>query len=241
MKRIVPVAAIVLAFVFLLPVGVLAQRPAVDLDAPDRPAEEKARDEFSKPLEMLEWIGVEPGSVVVDFHAGSGYTTWILSEWVGPDGVVFTEMSGRRAAPLLERLETGDLAEQQNIVYVDALSKLPTDSLDLFLTVRNYHDVAPERIPMFLDEVERALAPGGLFVVVDARAPEGRDEEGHRIADEVIVSEVTAAGFDLVESSELLANPEDDHEGADWETRDQVDQSLLKFRAPTGEADAASP
>ncbi len=218
-----------------LPVVGLAQRAAVDLDAPDRPAEEKARDEFSKPLEMLEWIGLEPGAAVVDFHAGSGYNTWILSQWVGSDGVVFTEMSGRRAEALLERLESGDLADAGNVIHVDAISKLPTDSLDLFLTVRNYHDLSPDEIPAFLAEVDRVLVPGGLFVVVDARAPEGRDEEGHRIADEVIVSEVTGAGFELVDSSEMLTSAGDDLEGADWETREQVDQSLLKFRAPAGE------
>lgn len=231
MKTIHRTLPFLLVALLALPVAGMAQRPAVELDAPDRPAEEKARDEFSRPLEMLEWVGLEPGAAVVDFHAGSGYNTWILSRWVGPEGVVFTEMSGRRAEALLDRLESGDLADAGNVVYVDAISKLPTDSLDLFLTVRNYHDLAPGQIPAFLAEVDRALVPGGLFVVVDARATEGRDEEGHRIADDVIVSEVTAAGFELVESSEMLANPDDDHEGADWETRDRVDQSLLKFRA----------
>lgn len=234
MKRIRTIVAPALIALLTVPALSLAQRPAVDLDAEDRPAEEKARDAFSKPLEMLEWIGVEPGDVVVDFHAGSGYNTRVLSEWVGSEGVVFTEMSGRRAEALLERLESGDLADDENVVYVDALSKLPTDSLDLFLTVRNYHDIDPGEISSFLAEVDRVLAPEGLFVIVDTRAAEGRDEEAHRIADEVIVSEVTAAGFELVESSELLANPEDDHEGADWENREALDQSLLKFRAPAG-------
>lgn len=228
-------ALFVMIALLSLPVVGLAQREAVDLDAPDRPAEEKVRDEFSRPLEMLEWIGLEPGAVALDYHAGSGYNTWILSRWVGSEGVVFTEMSGRRAEALLERLESGDLADAGNVVYVDAISKLPSDTLDLFLTVRNYHDVDPDQIPAFLAEVERVLAPGGLFVVIDARAPEGRDEEGHRIADEVIVSEVTGAGFELIDSSEMLATSADDLEGADWETREQVDQSLLKFRAPAGE------
>lgn len=206
----------------------------VDLDDPTRPAEEKARDAHSKPLEMLAWLEVGEGDVVLDFHAGGGYNTWVLSKWVGPAGVVFTEASGRRAEGLVARLETGDLADAGNVVHVEALSEVADDTLDLFLTVRNYHDVDVERIPEFLGEVKRTLKPGGTFAVVDARAAEGRDEEAHRIADAVIVAEATAAGFEHVASSELLANAEDDHQGADWETRDQVDQSLLRFRAPAG-------
>ncbi|MDX1622764.1 MAG: hypothetical protein R3199_02140 [Gemmatimonadota bacterium] len=210
----------------------VAQQARVDLDDPERPEEDRLRDEFSKPLAMLEWAGLEEGDVALDFHAGAGYNTWVLSEWVGPEGVVFTEMSGRRAEALKERLATGDLADAGNVVYVDALAKVPDDTLDLFLTVRNYHDIPVDRIPEFLAGVERTLRPGGLFVVVDARTDEGRDVDAHRIADEVIVEEVTAAGFELLGSSELLANPEDDHAGPRWERREQVDQSLLKFRVP---------
>lgn len=230
-----------IALVALSAVPGLAQQSRVDLDAPDRPEEDRLRDEFSKPIRMLEWVGLEEGDVALDFHAGGGYNTWILSEWVGAEGVVFTEMSGRRAEPLMERLASGDLADAGNIVHVEALSSVPDDTLDLFLTVRNYHDVEPERIPLFLGEVGRTLKPGGLFVVVDVRADEGRDEEAHRIADGVIVEEVTAAGFEHLESSELLANPEDDRVGPKWEEREKLDQSLLKFRAPTEAEPTAEP
>ncbi|MBA3584034.1 MAG: hypothetical protein H0W36_05815 [Gemmatimonadetes bacterium] len=68
--------------------------------------------------------------------------------------------------------------------------------------------------------------------MIDARAAEGRDEEAHRIADDVIIVEVTAAGFELVDSSELFANPDDDHVGGKFDQRDSLDRSLLKFQKP---------
>jgi predicted methyltransferase len=211
------------------------QNAAVDLADPARVAEDRARDEFSKPIEVFEWVGVEPSDVVVDFHAGSGYNTWILSQWVGPEGVVFAESPARYAEDLKIRLESGDLAGAGNVVYVDEVSALPTDSLDLFFTSRNYHDIPADEIPELLAEVDRALVPGGILVVIDARAAGGRDTEAHRIADQVVIEEVTAAGFELIDQSEMLANPEDDHVGPKWDQREQLDQSLLKFQAPAEE------
>ncbi|MGH7542606.1 MAG: class I SAM-dependent methyltransferase [Gemmatimonadota bacterium] len=214
------------------------QNVAVDLADPTRAAGDRARDEFSKPIEVLEWVGVEPGDVVVDFHAGSGYNTWILSKWVGPEGVVFAESPERYAEDLKIRLESGDLAGAPNVVFVDQVSALPTDSVDLFFTSRNYHDIDAAEIPGFLSEVDRVLVPGGTFVVIDARAAEGRDTESHRIADQVVIDEVMAAGFELVDQSEMLANPEDDHVGPKWDQRERLDQSLIKFRAPAEGAEA---
>ena len=51
----------------------------------------------------------------------------------------------------------------------------------------------------------------------------------------MIVSEVTEAGFELVEENDLLANPADDHVGPKWDQRDSLDRSLIKFRKPAGE------
>lgn len=227
--------------VIFLAAPMRAQEAPVDLNDPARTAEDRARDTHSKPIEVFEWIGLEPGDVVVDFHAGSGYNTWIMSKWVGPEGVVYTEMPESMSENLRTRLESGDLADAGNVIYVDDIAALPTDSLDVFFTSRNYHDVDAPEIPQFLTEVRRALKPGGLFVVIDARAAEGRDEEAHRIADQVVIEEVAAAGFELVEKSEMLANPEDDHVGPKWDQREQLDQSLIKFSAPDEPAEPAEP
>ena len=223
--------------VLLLALGApaLAQEPTVDLNAPGRRPAEVARDASSKPVEVLEWIGLERGAAVADLYAGSGYHSWIFSQWVGPEGIVFSQ-SSFRPDTLKARIESGDLAAAGNVVYLATIQELPDDSLDLVFTDRNYHDMPEDRIGEILEMIQAKLKPGGLFVVIDARAAQGRDKEAHRIADDVIVSEVTAAGFEMVESSEMLANPEDDHVGGDFESRDTLDRSLLKFRKPAGHA-----
>lgn len=225
------VLTIVVALFALATTAPAQDAPPVNLDDPDRPESERERDRWSKPIEVLEWIGVEPGDDVVDYHAGSGYATWILSRWVGPEGTVYAEMPGGDDE-LEERIETGDLAEVGNVEFVAGIDELPTDGLDLFYIVRYYHDIDAGDAPSFLDEVGRTLRPGGLLVVIDARTDEGRDEDAHRIADDTVIDEITAAGFELVESTDLLANPDDDHEGAGWDNRNRLDHMALKFRWP---------
>lgn len=210
----------------------LAQEPSVDLAASGRRASEIARDASSKPVEVLEWIGLERGAAVADLYAGGGYHSWIFSQWVGPEGIVFSQ-SARMPDSLKARIDSGDMSSG-NVVYVASIAELPDDSLDLVFTDRNYHDMPEERVEEILATIKGKLNPGGLFVVIDARAAEGRDKEAHRIADAVIVAEVTGAGFELAESSEMLANPADDHVGGDFENRDTLDRSLLKFRKPAG-------
>jgi predicted methyltransferase len=217
----------------LLPLGALwAQEISVNLDAEGRPTDEKARDATSKPMEVLGWIGVEEGDVVLDIQAGGGYHTWIFSDAVGPEGKVYSQ-SDYQPESLQARIAAGATPEA-NVTFVSNALEVPNGSLDLVFTDRNYHDVGMDQIPTWLGTLMSKLKPGGLFVVIDAEASEGRDEESHRIASDVIMSEVTGAGFEFVEDSDMLANPQDDHVGPKWEDRDSLDRSLIKFRKPGG-------
>jgi len=215
----------------VLPFGALsAQDISVNLDAEGRPADEKARDATSKPMEVLDWIGVEEGDVVLDIQSGGGYHVWIFSDAVSPEGKVYSQSSFKPES-LQARIAAGATPEA-NVTFVSRADEVPDGSLDLAFTDRNYHDVDADQIPTWLGTIMSKLKPGGLFVVIDAEAAEGRDEEAHRISSDVIKSEVTAAGFELVEESDMLANPADDHVGPKWEERDSLDRSLLKFKKP---------
>jgi predicted methyltransferase len=54
-----------------------------------RPAADKMHDANRKPAESIAFAGVKPGDKVVDFLAGSGYFTRILSKVVGSQGHVY--------------------------------------------------------------------------------------------------------------------------------------------------------
>lgn len=210
--------------------GLLAQQSI--LDDPTRPAQERERDAGSKPLEVYAFFGVQSGMTVLDLMPGGGYNTVILSKVVGDQGTVYAGPD--RRGRLAERLAAAPLA---NVTLIEGVDSIPADSLDVIVTVRNVHDLeargtAAEAYVSYL----AALKPGGIFGVVDARTPkEGFDSETHRINQQTVIDHVTAAGFELVETSEMLANPNDDFGmsesgGGRW----SIDRMVLKFAKPAG-------
>lgn len=190
------------------------------LDDPSRSEDDRKRDGGFKPLEIYEFFGVSAGDTVADLWPGRGYNTQILSAAVEAEGKVLAVLGPIYSRPqfierirgyLDERISAGQL---ENVEIVEALASLPDSSVDVMITVRNYHDLgeAEDRIAV-LPELLRALKPGGILGVVDAVTSEpGRVEEYHRINEELVVSEITGAGFELVGRSPLLENPEDTYD-----------------------------
>jgi predicted methyltransferase len=118
--------------------------------------------------------------------------------------------------------------------------KLP-EGVDLVWTSLNYHDfhnIPDAEVATINRAVFAALKSGGTYLVIDHAAEAGsgsRDTNTlHRIDEETVKQEVTAAGFKLVGESEVLRNKADAHTAKvfDAEIRGHTDQFMLKFRKP---------
>jgi predicted methyltransferase len=215
-----------------------------------RPDTDKQRDANRKPAETLAFVGVKPGEKIGELLPGGGYYTRILSKAVGPKGKVFALAPQRPAnAPA----DMPDMAARIKGVASDAnysnvtVVELPLPSLaapepvDLVFTALNYHDlhnIPNSDVAKFNKMVLDSLKPGGLYVVIDhsAEAGSGIRDTGtlHRIDKDAVKSEVTAAGFEFVGSSDLLANAADSRTAKvfDPAIRGKSDQFILKFRKP---------
>jgi predicted methyltransferase len=201
---------------------------------PARPADDVAHDADRKPTETLAFFEVKPGEVVFEFVAGSGYFTELLSRTVGDTGrVVATREDPKRIAD--KRLPNVTAAE-------DREWSLAPDSVDLIFTAQNYHDVVNLKVerPPLLRNFLTILKPGGIFAVIDHSAETDSADRDvgtlHRIDEAMVVSEIKAAGFELVDTSDLLRNPNDARSLAvfDPAIRGKTDQFVLKFRKPAG-------
>ena len=207
----------------------------LNLNAQGRTDADHDRDAYNKPEALFEFWGLHEGMRIMDLFPGDGYTTHLYSLAVGPKGKVLAfgsydhEAFEKRMKPLnLTNVEETVLKEPEGFTTVTKeLAKIPAGSLDGVYTIRNYHDL--KHPPEVLAELKRILKPGGILGIADSRTTAGRDVENHRISDDVIVREVTAAGFTLAGISQMLSNPKDDYTKGFWQERWVVDQSCLKF------------
>lgn len=210
-----------------------------------RPAEQRARDADRKPAETLMVAEIAEGERVVELAAFGHYWTNMLVEAVGSSGQVvmvdmpWTDRFGGEAARAFD-------AAHANATYTQAhynQMELPQNA-DAVLMVQFYHDLKRNNASESVDTADMnrkilaALKPGGIYLVVDHNAEAGsgwRDASTlHRIDPAAIKSEVTAAGFELVQDSPLLANPADDRKIGmrDASIRGRTDQAVLVFRKP---------
>jgi predicted methyltransferase len=202
----------------------------------DRPANERELDAARKPNEVLEFYGVKSGDKVADLGAGRGYYTAILSEIVGPTGIVYTqnpnsrdEINQRWKSPKFANVRVADGG-------FDKLT-LPRDgSLDFVLIHLSYHDVAIELRPAMNKAVLAALKPGGIYAVVDHSAKDGSGNEAvktlHRIDKLQVIKEVTAAGFKLDKEGSMLRVPSDPRDFNVNKERNKDDRFVLAFQKP---------
>jgi predicted methyltransferase len=234
-----------------IPPDQIPQNIRTAVDAPSRPAQDRALDAGRRPDQMLAFFGIKSGMKVGELFAGGGYTTQLLSAAVGPDGTVYAQN------PVFppERKQIGDAFQARlknpQLKNVAAISKsydaddllgAPDGSLDAVVTNMNYHDLVlfkadREKIN---GAVFKALKPGGEYCVVDhsARAGSGaNDVKLHRIDEDFVIREVEKAGFKLAAASSALRHPEDDRT---WVTnpkgagarRGTSDRFMLKFVKP---------
>lgn len=236
------------------------------LHAPNRSANFVARDTVRHPLEELKFFGVTPRSAVVEIWPGGGYWTEILAPYLHDHGdyhlavdVPNGEPEGQNFAmgPVFAGRLDGNPAAYGKIQYTFFGRKHPElaapNSVDVVLTFRNLHNwVNQFDTATFLASIHRALKPGGILGVEDhrgnARLPQEPTAKFGYLRQDYAIALIEKAGFKLVGTSEINANPRDtadyprgvwalppslalgDKDRAKYEAIGEADNFVLKFK-----------
>ncbi|MFP4600070.1 MAG: methyltransferase domain-containing protein [Persicimonas sp.] len=161
------------------------------------------RDEWQKPDEVIELMGVGEGMTVVDIGAGTGYFVEQLAPVVGPSGKVLALDIEQSMVDYVN-----EHAEQQGLDNVEARKvavddpQLEEASVDRILTVNTWHHI-PERVA-YAEKLHDALKADGKVAVVDytMEADQGPPKK-MRLEPSEVVDELEQAGFEteVVEES----------------------------------------
>ena len=218
---------------------------------PARPEADRERDAGRQPAAVLEFLQVAPGMRVLDLFSGGGYYAEILAAVVGADGHVVAHSNQAYlnfvGDEFAARYAEGRLPNVEVLMAENNELELAANQFDAITIVLAYHDtywVSPENgwpavdRPQLLAELYGALKPGGFVAVVDHQAVPGSPGETggtvHRIDRAVVIADFEQAGFVLDGESDLLHNPDDNHELGvfDPAIRGKTDRFILRFRKP---------
>lgn len=217
---------------------------------PDRPAAEIARDAGRKPDQVLAYLDVKPGMKIWDHASSTGYYAAIFSEAVGPEGKVYAQNRPGGWERLKDALAPRYEAMGNVEPFIGQIREFEGENgtFDMVFTGLIYHhmhysentgDGTPDASKQFFAKSMQMLKPGGMYVIIEHQAPDGTPREQsagwHRASLQNAIDDLTAAGFELVGTSDILANPDDPQTVHFRELptgRDSSQRFIAKFRKP---------
>ena len=206
--------ALVLCLSFPYPLPASAQhgpaehRRPTDLKQYLEQLDRAERDQYQKPDQVVDTLGLKPGMAVADLGAGSGYFTRRFVKAVTDTGKVYAidveqEMLAYTKASI-ERLPI-----PSNVEFILASSdnpKLPPNSVDLIFVCNVYHHL--EDRDRYFAAVKPALKAGGRIAIVDFYHDKRSGDVGfprrHLVARETVVEEMRRAGYRLLREHDFL-------------------------------------
>ena len=205
---------------------------AAAAQGPHRKAGHAARNRYRHPVETLTFFGLQRNMRVVELWPGGGWYTEVLGPVLAAQGKLVLAnfdpetKGGRGARKLLSRMAAQPAVYGQPepaILSMDAIDLGPAQSADMVLTFRSSHNwTSRGKLADVYAAAFHVLKSGGVFGVVQHRAPEGSNpvesaKKGY-VPQAYVIATAEAAGFKLAESSEINANPRDtkDYEKGVW-------------------------
>lgn len=206
-------------------------------DGEHRSAEHRARNGYRHPAETLAFFGLRDDMTVVEISPGGGaWYTEILALFLRASGNLYagnydpdseSQYYQRNAIIFSEKMAANpELYDKVRITVFDPPKKLeaaPAGSADMVVTFRNFHNwIADGDEEAALRGMYQALKPGGILGVVQHRGDPAIEQDptadSGYVRQDYLIRLIESAGFKLMASSEINANPRDtkDHPEGVW-------------------------
>ena len=199
----------------------------VALAGSQRSAADRGRDQYRHPKQTLLFFGIRPGMRVLQVWPESGWYTEIIAPLLQARGVGY--IAGVIAPDPGSRFLEARLASYHRLLAsrpdlyggvrvvtfpLNGADVLQPGSVDMVVSFGDLHEwMALGDAQQALATIYRALAPGGVFGVVDNRGdptlPQDPRARNGYVRQDYAIRLIEAAGFRLVASSEVNANPKD--------------------------------
>ena len=172
------------------------------LDAPDR-------DQWQKPEQIMDTLGIADGSAVADLGAGGAWFTLHIARRVGPNGIVYAEdIQPAMLQVIRQRMQVENLMNVRPILGTPSDPRLPK-GLDAAIIVDSYHEMDdpsnPNLVITLLRNIARSLKPQGRLGIVDFKPGGGGPGPApdQRVDPQSVIKAAKAAGLELISKEEI--------------------------------------
>jgi predicted methyltransferase len=228
--------------------GEIDDKVKAAMSAEARPEADVARDRNRRPVETLNFFGLEDDMRVLELLPGGGWYTRILAPVLAENGKLYVAIGTSNVAknvltdPEFEGvtvLETSANLRRnaERRVYEMDDFEFGVRDLDMVVTFRNVHNFDAASRARMNSAVFKALKSGGLYGVIDhtRRHMEPANNENRRRIDPVlVVKEMLDEGFEFVGYSDLhyRADDELEYEVGRRSVSGNTDRFTFLFRKP---------
>jgi predicted methyltransferase len=172
------------------------------LDAPDR-------DQWQKPEQIMDTLGIADGSVVADLGAGGAWFTLHIARRVGPNGIVYAEdVQHAMLQVIRQRMQVENLMNVRPILGTQSDPRLPK-GLDAAIIVDSYHEMDdpanPGQVITLLRNIARSLKRQGRLGIVDFKPGGGGPGPApdQRVDPQSVIKAANTAGLELISREEI--------------------------------------
>ena len=197
----------------------------------------QARNQYRNPAQTLDWFGIRDDLTVVEVSpGGGGWYSEILAPYLRDNGKLYAASYDTEAEveyyrenhkKYLDKLaQRPDLYDQVRVFEFGPPNKpdlQPAGAADMALTFRNVHNwLNNDTAEQVFAAMYKALKPGGVLGLVTHRGEDnmvGKEwsKKGY-VPEAQVIRLAEQAGFELVDKTEINANPKDtkDHPEGVW-------------------------
>ena len=220
----------------------------------------RKRDQYRHPEQTLKFFDVQPHMTVVEVWPSGGWYTEILAPYLHAKGNLIIAdppsdprgYTKRRQEWMKKHKDISEKITMTKFLPPDELTIAPAGTVDRVLTFRNVHNWLPTaNQELAFKAFYQALKPGGILGVVEHRASKKVfDPKSGYVSQDEVIRLAKKAGLELIEASEINANPKDttkhpegvwtlppalrlgDKDRAKYLEIGESDRMTLKFRKP---------
>ena len=167
--------------------------------------ERPERDEEEHTEKLVAELKIQPGDILADIGAGTGYFTRRLAKQTGPKGsVLAVDIQPEMLDLLTNQMAKAGILNVKPVLGTITDPKLPLNTVDLALVVDVYHEFDHPR--EMTQAITRSLKPGGRVVFVEFRGedPAVPIKLLHKMTEAQVKKEMSILPLEWVETIGVL-------------------------------------